>query len=504
MPLLKPIRALQVNWSHPLARGLAGCWLMNEGTGEKVADYGLRRQVGSFYYSTAAPAWKPGKNGPCIEFGADRCIDCGTGRFGWDITNEVSVVALVNQSANQTNTIFGRSAYCRPARLHAQSNGRISWRVFTDTANDCIISSTSLHATDGSEWVHAAGTWRQHDARLYVNAVQEASNTATDGNLTVTDGQFVGIGGNYEGGYLYCFNGRIEYVFIYNRALSPEEIRWLYREPFAMFESRISSASLNVGEAIVFLAGSASAASTASAKLESIAGSPIIELNWLADALFNGMTANAFKLGTTLSLGWFWVRLNGCSALYRGASMERIDFANILAVAEQEAAAISPPSYVEHEPDSTYFYAVRRFNNCGYQELTLAAAAKVSLDANGWLIGSQPNNIFSSIAEQVAAAKVRLTWYYCPLEQRSQPVRFNIYHDNRTGQIDYDNPMATITYRGQKFYTYQSDTLEAGRYLLVIRAEDADGIENSPSAQLSIQLKTENPDPIEIISAESV
>jgi len=41
-----------------------------------------------------------------------------------------------------------------------------------------------------------------------------------------------------------------------------------------------------------------------------------IERFWLREALFNGMTANAFKLGTTLSLGWFWLRIAGCSALY--------------------------------------------------------------------------------------------------------------------------------------------------------------------------------------------
>jgi len=502
MPPLKPIRALQVNWSHPLARGLAGCWLMNEGTGEKVADYGLRRQTGSFDYSTAGPAWKPGQSGPCIEFGTDRCIDCGTSKFDWDITNEISVVALVNQTANQTNTIFGRSAYSRPVRLMAQANGKLCWRVFTDTANDCIINSTSQHAIDGSEWVHVVGTWRQHDARLYVNAVLEATDTATDGNMNVTDGQFVGIGGTYDGGYLYCWSGKIEYVFIYNRALSAEQVRWLYRQPYAMFESRISPARFNAGETIVSLAGSVCGISAGSASMDSIAGSPVIQLNWLCDALFNAMTA--FKLGTTLSLGWFWLRVKGCSALYRGLSMEQIDFANILALAEQDAAAISPPGYLAHEPDSTYFYVVRRFNNCGYQELNLTAAAKVSLDANGWLAASRPNNIFSTRAAQTAEGKVRITWFYCPLDQASQPARFNIYNDNRTGQINYDNALATITYSGQRFYSYEIDTLETGKYLLAIRAANTDGVENSPSAQLSIEIAAFRPEPIEILSAETV
>ena len=139
MPLLKPIRALQINWSHPLARGLTGCWLMNEATGEIVADCGPRRNNGTFHYSTIAPAWNSGRHGSCIEFGTERCIDCGTGKFGWDLTNEVSVIASVNQSASQVNTLFARSSVVRPCRLYTYINGRFKWWVYTDETA-CIIN----------------------------------------------------------------------------------------------------------------------------------------------------------------------------------------------------------------------------------------------------------------------------------------------------------------------------------------------------------------------------
>lgn len=505
MPLLKPFRALQINYSHPLARGLTGCWLLNEGTGELVADCGPRRNNGSFHYSTAAPAWKSGKHGSCIEFGTERCIDCGTGKFGWDITKEISVIASVNQSASQINTIFGRSVFVRPCKLSAYNNGRFKWWVYTD-GTDCTINSTSTHATDGSEWMHVAGIWRPGDSKLYVNGVQEANESSSSGSLNfVNDSQSVGIGGTYENSDYYgCWNGKIEYVFIYNRALSAEEVRWLYREPFAMFTRPISPASIHVPEAIVSFTGSVSATSEGSAALTSMLSAPHIELNWLRDALFNGMTANAFKLGTTLSLGWFWARIAGCSALYCGSAMEQIDFETILTVAEQNAGDISPPSYLPHSNGSTYFYVVRRYNHCGYQELTLAAAAKVSLDANGELDKLQPNKIFAPRIEQVDTDKVRMTWFYCPLEQESQPACFNVYYDSRTGQIDYENALAVISYKGQKFYSYESDPLEPGRYLFTIRAENADGIENSSSARLVIELDDKDPDAINILQAETV
>jgi len=228
-----------------------------------------------------------------------------------------------------------------------------------------------------------------------------------------------------------------------------------------------------------------------------------METKWLKEALFSGMTANAFKLGTVLTLGWFWPRVTGCSVLYRGSSMEAIDFANILTVAEAEAHEISPPSYIQHNNNSTYFYVIRRVNNCGEQEYTLAAAVKVTIDTDGELAQPQPNSIFEVRAKQVAGSKIQLAWFYCPIDQKSKPVCFKIYYDAGTGQIDYENSITVIHYIGRTFYNYQSDTLDTDRYLFAIKAEDSAGTENASLARISIQLNTTSPDAINILSAEA-
>ena len=191
-------------------------------------------------------------------------------------------------------------------------------------------------------------------------------------------------------------------------------------------------------------------------------------------------------------------------ALYRGPTIDQIDFTNALAVAEQDAGQISPPGYVAHDSNCTYFYAVRRFNTCGYQERTLAALAKVAMDADGNLAAPQPNNIFAAVAKQVAGNKVRLTWFYCPLRQESAPVCFRIYHDGATGQVDYQNPIGTVNYQGQKFYTYLTEPLAVGRYLFAVLAEDADGVHNGSPARSIIQLVPEIPEAVEILGAVSV
>ncbi len=229
-----------------------------------------------------------------------------------------------------------------------------------------------------------------------------------------------------------------------------------------------------------------------------------MEMMWLREALFGGMTSNGFKLGTVLNMGWFWSRISGCSVLYRGCSMEAIDFARILSVAESDADRVSPPSYIQHEEAAVYFYVIRRANNCGDQEHSLNASAKVLIDADGNLASRQPNDIFCAKAKQVSGDKVLLVWHYCSLEQRSVPASFRVYCDNGTGQIDYENPIAVISHTGRRFYSYTTDTLNAGGYLFSVRAEDAAGTENESFAQIEVQVGAERPDAVDILSAGPV
>ncbi len=222
------------------------------------------------------------------------------------------------------------------------------------------------------------------------------------------------------------------------------------------------------------------------------------------DSLYEGDSANGIKLGMGLTGGDFWACLAGCQMLYRGNSMETTDFAKILAVDEVDTSQISPPGYVTHEASTTYFYVVHRASNCGSEEQSLAAAVKVVIDANGNLAAAEPNDIFLAKAEQVEGSKVKLIWFYNPLEQESKPVCFKIYYDSGTGQVDYQNAIAAITYAGRKFYRYQTNTLQAGRYLFVIRAEDTGGMDDGSFAEVKVGVIADSPAAIDILSAQAV
>lgn len=526
MPQLKPTRGICLNRSHPLSRGLVGLWLFNEGSGGQVFDLSGNNNTGSLVADTY---FGPGKFGSALDFdGNGDYVDVKNftnfnGKSAITVNVWVNIGSITDANGRLLDHRDGSNGFIffinNPSTV---PNGSLNFMVDTVTGTH---RQEYISAPPTGVWLMLTGVYDKNASdlmKIYQNGVEQTTNlvNAGTGNI-VDDSTDLSIGSNH-GSNSRDFAGKIDHATIYNRALSASEIALLYREPFCMFEEAIRPKL--IGGQIVNLAGNSVALSSLSATakaMRKVGGNVVstsdvaailnlirsllyIESNWKREALFNGMTANAFKLGTTLSLGWFWVRVAGCSVLYRGSSMGEIDFVNILAVAEQNAREISPPSYISHNSGSTYFYVVRRFNNCGYQERTLAASVKVSIESNGELAEPQPNKVFDSGAELVDGNKILLVWYYCPLEQKSQPMCFNVYYDGRTGQINYENPLAIIGYKGRKFYRYQCGALEAGRYLFAIRTEDASGIENSSLARLRIQFDPTNPAAIDILSVEGV
>ncbi len=568
MPLLKPPRGIQPHRSHPLARGLVGCWLLNEATGNKVFDLSGHGNAGT---SSGNTCWKSGRFGPALRFdGSGDYVDCGSNNSLNFTSDNFTISFWVNHDTTSVKQcLFSRGKVVTNG-YYVENHGDGHIYFVTNQSGNLQITYGPSGMTAGG-WYHIVIVRDGTKGKIYVNA--EEINYSVQPNIVdpASSSYSAKIAAEYDG--TDTLDGLIDDVKIYDRALAAWEIALLFREPFCMFERPVSPALLYVSAGqVVTLTGTLSAQSTGSAaagltrkisgaadSLADIAASlkstrrvvgvvdapagivgsltfaaelrltgtinavsslrawlapacPVpwyaaslqTEEQWLIGALWDGMTANAFKLGTVLSLGWFWMRRSGCSALYRGWRMGKIDFANALTVAEQDAGQISPPSYMPHSRDSAYFYVLRRYNSCGYQERTLIASVEVSIDAAGGLATPHPNDILSCKAEQVEGNKVQLTWLYSPLQQGSEPACFKVYCNGGTGQVDYENPIATVTYWGRRFYSYETDDLQAGTYLFALRVRDIVGAENRSLAHLQIQLDATNPDAIDILNAEAV
>lgn len=543
MPLLKPVRGIQLNPTHPLSRGLAACWVMNEGTGSKIFDASRNNNSGTLVGHTI---WTPGKFGSCLTFdGIDDGVDFG-GASGINLGKKHSLSIWVRVTDNFAANVFvGHIAY---------NNG--GYFLLTDGATTLYYSANGSYVGVScptlvvNTWYHFAVVRSATSVKFYINSLQIGATQTLSVNSDLTVSM---INGYRTADVTFNWAGQADNVMIFNTALSAAEIAQLYREPFCMFEAKVSRGLLFAPAAqIVNLAGISAGHGTLTGLLkllyalaatvgaqsaltglfkvayrlvgavtghaqvsasltvvpqtpppeERFTGALNIDQDWLQGALFGGMTANAFMLGTVLTEGWFWTRRSGLSALYRGARIEEIDFKNPLAIANYDARQISPPVYVTHPPNSKCFYAVQRFNESGYRERSQRAVTEVLIDSEGNLV-RQPNPICEA-SIMVYKMKIQLIWFYSAADQKTQPVAFRIYYDAGTGTMDYQSPIGSVPYGGQRWYSFLSPELLPGRYLFGIRAENADGGQDASLKTCGVELTIEVPDAPEIRYAKRI
>jgi hypothetical protein len=222
--LQKPLLGVPVNWSHPLARGLVGCWLMNEGGGNKIYNLSGNRNAGTFVGDTQ---WAPGKFGSCLSFD-------GTGDYvttNKDIigTESFTISAWIYlKSSAATMGIVESAETGAPGFVAGLITGNLFLRVARRAVEWLATGATILPL---NTWVFVACTYNGtagNTTVVYLNGRTDGNNYDTD--IFTSGNLYIGI---YRNSY---FNGYIDDVMIFNRALTAQEVAQLYREPFCMFD----------------------------------------------------------------------------------------------------------------------------------------------------------------------------------------------------------------------------------------------------------------------------
>ena len=236
-PYEKPMYGVLLNPYHPLARGLVGCWLFNEGGGNIVYDLSGHGNHGTLGGGTAGycPAWTIGKFGSALNFdGSDDYVDVGTDESldvaGGDFT--VAVWARWTAATGNARAFlnFGFSG---------TSNRFLLTTGFGNSGQDKVSFGYGRSTTYGANWYYDAGSGLNDGDLHFVVAtlfgstvtiyVDDESVSFSEGSIGVEDGNFFGLGDNDY------FEGDIETILIWKRALNPDEIWQLYTDPFCMF-----------------------------------------------------------------------------------------------------------------------------------------------------------------------------------------------------------------------------------------------------------------------------
>lgn len=204
--------------------GLVGHWKFDEV--ETTASTTTYDATGNGYHGTLTNnptrATSTCKVSNCLSFdGTNDYVTSGVTELpgaGDGITIAAWVYPLARQLAGDRDMIFRQNGY-----LTLTASGTIS-AYFYGLASEGYHNGASVIPLN--EWTHIATTYDSASGAIgfYVNGVLDAA-TSTTGSLTSAQTGFV-IGG--EPCCSRYFNGRIDDVRVYNRALSADEARQLW------------------------------------------------------------------------------------------------------------------------------------------------------------------------------------------------------------------------------------------------------------------------------------
>lgn len=195
---------------------------MAEGGGTTAHDIAtfrdLTAQGGVFLGS------RGGFGGPGISInGSSQYLDASNWILGG---TDLTVLCWVYTSTSNQNCMLVE---------HEPVNG--DWELFVEVGQLKIRGGSTTEVDGGTldinSWRQCAATITGTSAKLYYEGNNVASGSVSavaNATNTLNIGRYSGSGGGYY------FNGLYDHVMIWNRALKPEEILILFREPFAFIQ----------------------------------------------------------------------------------------------------------------------------------------------------------------------------------------------------------------------------------------------------------------------------
>jgi len=237
----KPPIGTPLNKAHPLNRGLVGYWSFGEGAGGKTQDLSGNGNHGTLtgIVQGETSGWAGGKFGRALNFdGVNDYVDVGA----FDVIDNASQATLsfwgYRSSTSKTISVAKYGGSTAWFELALRNDGAI---VFIAANSDVTYKYqndiNNTHNTIG--WHYYTMVFDgslSGNARIagYIDGValgSLATNGVLPSTLASTGNLAIGLVGNSV-----FSEGSIDEVRIYNRALSADEVRQLYTDPFCMFE----------------------------------------------------------------------------------------------------------------------------------------------------------------------------------------------------------------------------------------------------------------------------
>jgi hypothetical protein len=205
-----------------LTDGLVGLWSFNgpDMDGDDAFDRSGQNNHGTL---TNGPLPAIGRIGQALEFDGDNDYVNIPDKESLDVTDYFTLSAWLYSyetidSLNASSSLFYKAdAY--GSWWQSADNGLMRFGTFGGN-----IKSTR-DSWNANEWYHVVAVHDGSTSYIYVNGTEDNSGTNTDPVTQEIDDLWIGYHSYESGAY---FNGKIDEVRIYNRALSAEEVERLY------------------------------------------------------------------------------------------------------------------------------------------------------------------------------------------------------------------------------------------------------------------------------------
>jgi chitodextrinase len=201
----------------PTPSGLVGAWGFGEGAGATTADGSGNGNTATI---TGASWTAQGRYGNALSFNGSGNVVRVPSSTSLNLTTGMTLSAWIRPTASQSGwrTVLQRQAEAYFLTASSDSPGRPAGGATIGGNVPYLIGPT---ANPVNAWTHLAATYDGSTLRLYVNGAPAGSRAATGAIQTTTNPLW--IGGNTP--YGEYFQGLIDEVRVYNRALSQTEIQ---------------------------------------------------------------------------------------------------------------------------------------------------------------------------------------------------------------------------------------------------------------------------------------
>lgn len=231
---IKPLYGTPINPTHWASQGLVGQWLFNEGTGLIAHDSSGNNNHGSLVNMSNTPTsgWVPGDGGGALAFdGVNDYVNLYN-KFGHIYNNFTVLITAKQLFTSGGQQLIGKgqaSSLLNTFNLYWWGSSSLYF-IWSNGTNYDSIAWPSLSPLDNIYMVAASFSYGK--AKCYKNGylVRSKDSFVTYTKAT-TDNVLVGVYPSFG-----LFSGDIYSIRIYNRALSADEIQYLYQNPYCMYE----------------------------------------------------------------------------------------------------------------------------------------------------------------------------------------------------------------------------------------------------------------------------